>query len=389
MTILTERHADLLSDYRFGDSFFFRSPGHTLLARGTAATVPTCNSGHPAETLARRVRETLAEARAAGQPRPIVVGALPFDTTTPARLTVPATVHWTGPTWTQDPPDEPPVAFGAVRHTPSPETYKRSVADALDRMEEGTLEKVVLARAFDLDDVTRADVPAMLHRLAHGNPAGYVFAVDLLRGRTLLGASPELLVQRTGGLVTANPLAGSAPRHPDPDTDARAGEALLSSEKDLYEHSMVVDAVAAGLRQFCGDLKVPRKPSLSRTPTMWHLSTRIQGRLLDADVASIHLAGALHPTPAVCGTPQELARSAIQQLEPFNRGFYSGAVGWTDSSGDGEWAIALRCAEVAPHEIRAYAGAGIVTGSDPEAELAETTAKFRTFLRALGIDKDL
>ncbi|TDB76011.1 isochorismate synthase [Actinomadura sp. KC216] len=389
MTILTEPHADLLSAYLPGDSFFFRSPGHTLLARGTAATVPTCNSGHPAATLARRVRETLAEARAAGQPRPIVVGALPFDTTTPARLTVPATVHWTGPTWTQEPPDEPPVAFGTVRQTPSPETYKQSVAKALDQLEEGALEKVVLARAFDLDDVVRADVPAMLHRLAHGNPAGYVFAVDLLRGRTLLGASPELLVQRSGGLVTANPLAGSAPRHPDPDADARAGEALLASAKDLYEHSMVVDAVAAGLRQFCGDLEVPHRPALSRTPTMWHLSTRIQGRLLDPDVASIHLAAALHPTPAVCGTPQELARGAIQRLEPFNRGFYSGAVGWTDSSGDGEWAIALRCAEVAPHEIRAYAGAGIVTGSDPEAELAETTAKFRTFLRALGIERDL
>ncbi|MGH3239892.1 MAG: isochorismate synthase [Spirillospora sp.] len=389
MTILTERHADLLGDYRPGDSFFFRSPGHTLLARGTAATVPTCNPGHPAETLARRVRETLAEARAAGQPRPIVVGALPFEPTTPARLTVPATVHWTGPSWASPPPDEPPVAFGDVRHTPSPERYKQGVADALERLERGDLEKVVLARAFDLDGVTRADVPAMLHRLAYGNPQGYVFAVSLLQDHTLLGASPELLVQRSGGLVTANPLAGSAPRHSDPGLDARNGEALLASAKDLHEHAVVVDAVAAGLRRYCGDLDVPSEPSLSRTSTMWHLSTRVQGRLIDPDVSSIHLAAALHPTPAVCGTPQGTARRAIRQLEPFNRGFYSGAVGWTDSSGDGEWAIALRCAEVEPRAVRAYAGAGIVTGSDPEAELAETTAKFRTFLRALGIDRDL
>ncbi|GAA4232121.1 isochorismate synthase DhbC [Actinomadura meridiana] len=405
MTILTELHADLLSDYRPGDSFFFRSPGHTILARGTAATVPTCNvASNPVETLTRRVRETLADARAAGRPRPIVVGALPFESTTPARLTVPATVRWSGsfrgawgvdppqekgPSWAGPPPPEPPVAFGSLRHSPTAEGYKRSVAAALDRLAEGKLRKVVLARAFHLDDVVRADVPAMLHRLAHGNPAGYVFAVDLLHGHTLLGASPELLVQRTGGVVTANPLAGSAPRHTDPDEDTRAGEALLASAKDLHEHAVVVEAVADGLRPYCRDLRVPDKPSLSRTPTMWHLSTRIEGRIIDPEVDSIHLAAALHPTPAVCGTPRELARKAIRELEPFNRGFYSGTVGWTDSSGDGEWAIALRCAEVAPHEIRGYAGAGIVPGSDPAAELDETTAKFRTFLSALGIDRDL
>ncbi|WP_233526229.1 isochorismate synthase [Actinomadura spongiicola] len=389
MTILTEPHADLLSDYRPGDSFFFRSPGHTILARGTAATVPTCNVGNPVETLARRVRETLAQARAAGQPRPIVVGALPFQPTTPARLLVPQTVHWTGPSWTGPPSGEAPVEFGSLRHAPSPEAYKRSVAAALDRLDDGTLRKVVLARAFHLDDVVRADVPAMLHRLAHGNPTGYVFAVDLLRGHTLLGASPELLVQRNGSVVTANPLAGSAPRDPDPEVDARVGEALLASEKERHEHAVVVDAVAEGLREYCRDLEVPDGPSLSRTPTMWHLSTRIEGRIVDPDIASVQLAAALHPTPAVCGTPREPARKAIGELESFNRGFYSGAVGWTDSSGDGEWAIAIRCAEVAPNEIRGYAGAGIVAGSDPEAELAETTAKFRTFLRALGIDQDL
>lgn len=389
MTILTEPHAELLNDYRPGDSFFFRTPEHTILARGTAATVPTCNVGNPVETLTRRVRETLAGARAAGRPRPIVVGALPFETTTPARLTVPATVRWTGPSWAGPPPPEPPVTFRSLRHSPTAEGYKQSVAAALDRLADGKLRKVVLARAFHLDDVVRADVPAMLRRLAHGNPTGYVFAVDLLRGHTLLGASPELLVQRTGGVVTANPLAGSAPRHPDRAADARAADALLASAKDLHEHAVVVEAVADGLRPFCRDLRVPDAPSLSRTPTMWHLSTRIEGRIVDPEVGSIHLAAALHPTPAVCGTPRELARKAIRELEPFNRGFYSGTVGWTDSSGDGEWAIALRCAEVAPDEIRGYAGAGIVPGSDPAAELDETTAKLRTFLRALGIERDL
>lgn len=386
MTILTQSHADLLGGYRPGDSFFFRSPGHTLHAQGIATTVPTCNTVNPAETLGPRVRQALAEAEAAGQPRPIVVGALPFHPGTPARLTVPTAVQWSGPSRAEAPSARSPIDFAALRHTPSPDAYKRGVAEALERLQDGPLTKVVLARSLTLEGVTRADVPAMLRRLAHGNPDGYVFAVDLPPGGTLLGASPELLVQRAGALVTANPLAGSAPRHPDPDTDARVAAALLESEKDLREHAAVADAVADGLRPFCQDLQVPERPSLMRTPTMWHLSTRIQGRLVDPEVTSIQLAAALHPTPAVCGTPQKLARQAIQEIEPFDRGFYSGAVGWTDSSGDGEWAIALRCAHVTPDEIRVYAGAGVVTGSDPSAELAETSAKFRTFLHALGID---
>ncbi|MFC4054928.1 isochorismate synthase DhbC [Actinomadura syzygii] len=389
MTILTQSHADLLSDYRPQESFFFRSPAHGLLAQGTVAVVPTCNPRSPADAVARRVRATLAEARDLGQPRPIVVGALPFHPSTPARLRVPRTVRWTGPAPAAAPPVGPPVGFAEVQHVPSPEVYRHGVGEALERLADSRIRKIVLARALHLEGARHPGAGALLRRLAHDNPAGYVFAVDLQPGRTLLGASPELLVQRDGGLVTANPLAGSAPRHADARADARAGERLLASEKDLREHAVVVEAVAEGLRPFCHDLHVQDEPSLLETPTLWHLSTQIRGQLRDPEVTSLHLAAALHPTPAVCGTPRSLAMRAIQEIEPFNRSFYSGAVGWCDSSGDGEWAVAIRCAEVADDEIRIYAGAGIVEGSVPDAELAETSAKFRTFLRAIGIDQDL
>jgi isochorismate synthase len=122
---------------------------------------------------------------------------------------------------------------------------------------------------------------------------------------------------------------------------------------------------------------------------MWHLGTTITGELADPDVSVLRLAAALHPTPAVCGTPTAVARDLVGELEPFDRGYYAGAVGWVDTSGDGEWAVAIRCAEVAARSLRLYAGGGILPASDPEAELAETSAKFQTLLRAMGLDLDL
>ncbi|MEO5876791.1 MAG: isochorismate synthase [Streptosporangiaceae bacterium] len=384
-----EAVADPLNGYLPQDSFFFRTPRRTLLTRGAFRTVPTCDSHDLGTTLPRRVQRTLAEAEAAGHPRPLVVGAIPFDERTPARLTVPGGVQWAGPSRAGSDPDGPPVSFGSIRHVPEPADYRRGVAVALEQLAAGELTKVVLARSLQLQDVRHADAVTLLRRLMRADPEAYVFAADLLGGRVLLGASPELLVQRSGGKVAAHPLAGSAPRQADPVADRLAGQALLASAKDQREHAVVVEAVAASLRQHCRDLSVPERPSLVQTGAMWHLGTKITGRLRDPEVSSLDLAITLHPTPAVCGLPQPLARQAIAEIERFDRGFYSGAVGWCDASGDGEWAITLRCAEVTAREIRLFAGAGIVTGSDPEGELAETSAKFRTFLRVLGIDQDL
>ncbi|MBV8195610.1 MAG: chorismate-binding protein, partial [Candidatus Dormibacteraeota bacterium] len=145
------------------------------------------------------------------------------------------------------------------------------------------------------------------------------------------------------------------------------------------------DAVADTLAPFCSELEVDRQPSLHATATLWHLRTSIRGRLRDDSPDALTLAAALHPTPAVCGMPPDAALSLIRELEPFDRRFYAGIVGWVDARGDGEWVIALRCAEIMGRTARLYAGAGIVSGSDPAAEDREADVKFGAMLRALGV----
>ncbi|MCC3779581.1 isochorismate synthase, partial [Streptomyces sp. UNOB3_S3] len=274
-----------------------------------------------------------------------------------------------------------------IRPPPSPEIYGRAVAEAVRRMKRGDFSKVVLARTLELRSSRDLDLPALLQRLARRDPSGYTFAVPSGPGRTLLGASPELLVSRRGGRLVANPLAGSTPRSADLAEDVRRAAALLESAKDLHEHAVVVDAVREALAPYCRTLDVPTRPTLVRTATMWHLSTTVVGEPADPAVSALELACALHPTPAVCGTPTDTARRVIGELEPFDRGAYTGMVGWGDASGDGEWVVTIRCAEAEERTLRLFAGAGVVEQSSPEAETAETGAKFQTFLQAVGVDQ--
>jgi isochorismate synthase len=146
----------------------------------------------------------------------------------------------------------------------------------------------------------------------------------------------------------------------------------------------VVASVRAALAPFCTRITVPERPTLLRTAGMWHLSTTVTGELADPDTTALDLACALHPTPAVCGTHTEVARSVIAESEPFDRGPYTGMVGWQDADGDGEWVVTIRCAEAEGRRLRLFAGAGVVAASTPDAETAETAAKFRTFLDAMG-----
>ncbi|WP_037713638.1 MULTISPECIES: isochorismate synthase [Actinomycetes] len=274
---------------------------------------------------------------------------------------------------------------------PAPEVYAESVRRAVELIGDGELRKVVLARALDLVGEQGVSVRKLLRELVVADPAAHAFAVDVSAPgdptpRTLVGASPELLVSRQGDVVTANPLAGSRRRTGDPARDAQAIAELRVSEKDLAEHALVAAQVAEVLGRYCTELEVPEKPEVIGTPTMWHLSTRITGRVGPGGPSSLELAEALHPTPAVCGVPVDLARDTIARLEPVDRGYYAGLVGWTDLAGDGEWVVTIRCAEVSDRTARLFAGAGIVAGSDPAAELAETSAKFGTLLRALGAE---
>jgi isochorismate synthase len=374
----------LIADYRPG-SFLLAAPERTLLATGVQHVVAEPDP----DELATRVTKQLVDSDV-----PVAVGALPFDTAAAPHVVVPQSVRWAGPV---PPAGIRPLALPSLLETvpvPPPADHERGVAAAVAMLRAGELEKVVLARSLRLRLAGRLDVAALLANLAADNATGYTYAVDLPARdgrRTLVGATPEMLLSRTGQTVIANPLAGSMPRDPDPDVDRANGEALVASAKDRAEHRVVIDSVVDALRPFCRSLSVPDGPTLVGTSAVWHLSTRVTGELADPGISSLRLATALHPTPAVCGRPVAAAKATIAELEPFDRGFYAGAIGWCDADGDGQWVIGIRCAEITEpaggpgSTVTLYAGGGIMPASQPHLELAETSAKFRTLLRAMGL----
>lgn len=370
---------ELLAAYRPGDSFFSTA---TRALHGTGALT----------TLDRL--DAIPAALADAGKDAVAMGAIPFDTAQPAHLVVPETVRWS-PSPAKAAKSEhrwsPLVGQWTLTPVPAPDAHVAAVERAVKLMaEDAELRKVVLARCLKVESDEDVDVATVLANLLWRDPTAFVFAADLPdRGsgtRSLIGASPELLVAKRGRHVLSNPLAGSAPRSADPTKDQRRAVGLLTSAKDRHEHSVVVEAVAEALRPHCRSLSVPTEPELIKTATMWHLSTRVTGELTDPDVPAHQLAADLHPTPAVCGTPTGRAFDTISRLEPFDRGFYTGAVGYTDAAGDGEWVVTIRCADVAGRTLELYAGGGVMPESDPDAELAETSAKLRTLLLALGVD---
>ncbi|HWQ42479.1 MAG TPA: isochorismate synthase DhbC, partial [Desulfosporosinus sp.] len=402
---LTLLDKPLLNDYQVGD-FFLASPKRTLLGKGSFATVPRGKKKkNQLEYLTERVLAVLENAQEHGYSNPVVVGAVPFDYEKNVQLIVPETIELSSPLQFDSikPLKSSLASTYKLKSVPEPAQYTEGVEKGLNYIKTGHLSKIVLSRSLHLTSSRRVDIHHLLHNLAQQNTLGYTFAVDLSKpgldesaanvsfspGKTLIGASPELLVSRSGLQLMANPLAGSRPRSEDPVEDQRLAVELLCSTKDLHEHEVVVSAVAAALRPYCRTFDVPPQPSLVHTDTMWHLSTSITGELVKPSTSSLELAIALHPTPAVCGSPTELAREAIQEIEPFDREFFAGMVGWCDAKGDGEWAVTIRCAEVESHSLRLFAGAGVVAGSKPDDELAETTAKFGTMLIAMGLKKEL
>jgi menaquinone-specific isochorismate synthase len=245
--------------------------------------------------------------------------------------------------------------------------FTTAVAAAADRIRRGELEKVVLAH----DLVATADRPVderlLLRRLAAAYPGCWTFDVE-----GLVGASPELLIRRQGRLIASRVLAGTAwPEHND---DAVAA-GLLHSSKDVAEHEYAVRSVSEVLAQVCDQLDVPTEPSPLELANLTHLSTDITGRLGDVTPTALELAARLHPTAAVGGSPTDAARQVIRELEPMSRGRYAAPVGWVDGRGDGEFAIALRCAQVNGRSVRLLAGCGIVADSDPDTEAREAQVK--------------
>ena len=257
--------------------------------------------------------------------------------------------------------------------------YMAAVDSALVHLRAGELSKVVLARSMVGHLPEGADLRVLLAELATGYPDTWTFAVD-----GLIGSSPETLVTAHGGTVTARVLAGSAPRGTDPASDQDAAAALATSTKDLDEHQFALRSLLASLGPHAANVTSSEQPFTLKLPNLWHLASDVEGDLSDGS-SSLDLIAALHPTAAVAGTPTTTALALIRQLEPFDRGRYAGPVGWIGADGDGEWAIALRSAQVDPDgTVTAYAGAGIVVDSDPEQEMLETRMKFRPVIDAFA-----
>ncbi len=265
------------------------------------------------------------------------------------------------------------------------EEWKESVAEGVRAIGRGGLEKVVLARdvvAIFEEPVRRVSI---LQRLVRLYGECWTYGV-----RGLVGATPEILIKVDGSTAQARVLAGTLDREDEPaGSSGFAASVLGGSAKQRQEHDFAVRSLTRQLAPFATDLSFPAEPFILELPNVWHLASDVTAELADFEghlPTSLALVEALHPTAAVCGTPREYAGKLILELEKMDRGPYAGPVGWLDGAGNGEWGIALRGAVLEdPFSVRLYAGAGIVEASDPEAELAETWAKFRPMLQALGL----
>jgi len=278
----------------------------------------------------------------------------------------------------------PPQGHGQVTFADgarSAPDWEGVVATAITRIGRGDVEKVVLARDLEALAERPVDPRRLLERLAGRYPGCWTFSVD-----GLVGATPEMLVRREKGLVTSRVLAGTIRRSGDDSRDLALAARLARSSKDLEEHEYAVRSVAQALGPHCTTTNVPEAPFVLHLANVMHLATDVTGVLAD-ESTSLDLAAALHPSAAVCGTPTAAAAQLIDELEGMDRDRYAGPVGWIDAQGDGEWGIALRCAEVDPTDstrLRLFAGCGIVAGSAPQDELAESDAKLVPMRDALA-----
>ena len=278
----------------------------------------------------------------------------------------------------------PPRPLGSVDVDAGDEaSWAAAVGAAIARIDAGKVDKVVLARAVGARADGPVDVRSLLAPLAREYPTCWTFHVD-----GMVGATPELLARVDRGLVTSRVLAGTIRPTGDETADLAHAAALARSSKDREEHEYAVRSVTDVLERHCSSINVPEAPSVIHLPNVMHLSSDVTGVLSD-HTTSLELVEALHPSAAVCGTPTASAATLIEALEGLDRGRYAGPVGWIDASGDGEWCIAIRAAELSrddPSRLRLFAGCGIVAASDPDAEWAESEAKLEPLRMALGGD---
>ena len=262
----------------------------------------------------------------------------------------------------------------------STSAWKERVAEAIKRVDSSQVDKVVLARDLVAKSTTGIQTIPILKKLAAEYPSTWTFAVD-----GLVGATPELLLRLSRGMVTSRVLAGTIPKTGNDEKDLALAASLARSSKDLEEHEYAVRSVADALEPFCSSTNVPESPFVLHLANVMHLATDVTGALIETKqrVDAFSLLQSLHPSAAVCGTPRNIAFDIITEVEGMNRGRYAGPVGWIDASGDGELGIALRSGQITDREIRIFAGCGIVAGSNPEKELEESNAKMIAMRSAL------
>ena len=391
VTVALDTNLDLNDVARDSGCLFVRD-GVGFAGRGEIARVPVDEAVGFLATIDH-------EDRVGDTPGPIALGSIPFLPGAPAELIIPHIVVGKGVDgrrWittigdtdldihhfifggNTDP--QPGAASYSIRPGADIDRYFEAVLQARDAVRSGRLDKAVIARPIFVESDIPIDIHAVLKRLKASFGSSYRFSID-----GFIGASPELLVGVDGDVVTAHPLAGTTRTTGDPELDAQLAAELQASEKNQIEHRAAIEMVRDTLLPYCSYLDWAPEPSIVKVANVQHLGSMAEGRLSKPTATAIDLVRALQPTPAVGGYPREQAIELITRVEGFERGRYGGAVGWVDASGNGTWAVALRCAELSTDRrtARLVAGGGIVAASQPLAELAETQAKFQAMLSAI------
>ncbi|GGO63570.1 isochorismate synthase [Nonomuraea cavernae] len=385
---------DLLASLPRSAPYAWIRHGEGLVGWGEAARVAVPPGPHRFAWAREWLADILGEAHvddAVNTPGsgPVAFGSFTFDESSPGSvLTVPQAIlaRRGGRAWLTTIGDTPLETFTPIRDPghisygdgslTAPE-WEHVVARAAARIRDGELEKVVLARDLLATAEHPIDIRLLLTRLAHRYPDCYTFSVA-----GLVGATPELLIRRTGQEIESLVLAGTTPRGSSAADDLARGAALFASEKDRHEHECAIASVRQTLAPLCASLHTPDEPELLVLPNVQHLASHVVGRLADG-ASVLDVVAAMHPTAAVGGTPTATAIDVIRELEGMDRAGYAGPVGWIDAHGDGEWGIALRSGLISGRRARLFAGGGIMGNSDPASELAEAQAKFRVMQYAL------
>ncbi|KYQ82913.1 hypothetical protein AWW72_16140 [Acinetobacter sp. NRRL B-65365] len=370
--------------------FYFTTPDYVLKSQHKLQDIDIAPDSHLSDWL-KQARSQLNQVIQQGHPQAKILGGIPFSNAQDVNLMLMDEVKFYQKLlYTSSHREITTSTIEQARFIPSGEQYQTQVAELVHKMQQGELNKAVLARILELELSDDIDISQLFYHLSQDNPEGYNYAVarDAAHEGWFVGASPELLVAKQGTQVWSKPVAGTLARDTDPIQDQHNAQQLLASAKDQHEHAVVIEMIADQLSPFCKKLHIPKQPSLIRTQRLWHLASRIEGELKNKDIHVFDLVEKLHPTPAICGQPTAVAKGLIEQLEPFNRELFAGTMGWADAQGNGEWSVTVRCARVQHNIARLFAGAGIVAASDPSAEHAETAAKFRTVLDGFGFSSE-